>query len=266
MPETEKSAVKTIDRLVEILDYFTLEQRSLSLAELSSHLNLPKSTLHRFLMGLESHGVLRREENDKKWRLGYHLIVWGSRATESTTLREIARPFMCDLVAVTGETAILTVYHDHMVVIIDMCETAHSVRLKTEIGTQRAPHAGASSKVLLAYLPEEEVMAIIKEKGLPKLCTNTITDLHTLKEELERIRLRGYADSLEETDPGAWGVATPIFDWRGHVVGAVGLAGPTQRYSKDKLDQFVELCRKQANGISELLSVGIHPTSNKSIA
>lgn len=259
----DNSAVKTIDRLVEILDYFAHERRSLSLAELSAYLNLPKSTLHRFLTSLESHGVLRREEGDKKWRLGYHLIVWGGLATESTTLREIARPFMCDLVEVSGETAILTIYNDHEVIIIDMCETSYSVRLKMEIGAQRAPHAGASSKVLLAYLPEEEVMAIVKEKGLPKLCTNTITDIQKLKEELERIRSRGYAVSLEETDPGAWGVATPIFERRGRVVGAIGLAGPTQRYSKEKLDQFVELCRKQANGISELLSVGIHPARSK---
>jgi len=266
MTNMDNSAVKTIDRLVDILDYFAHERRSLSLAELSAYLNLPKSTLHRFLTSLESHGVLRREEGDKKWRLGYHLIVWGGLATESTTLREIARPFMCELVAVSRETAILTVYHDHEVIIIDMCETSYSVRLKMETGMQRAPHAGASSKVLLAYLPEEEVMAIVKEKGLPKLCTNTITDPSTLMEELERIRSRGYADSLEETDPGAWGVATPIFDWRGSVVGAIGLAGPTQRYSKEKLDQFVELCRKQADKISELLRVGIHPTSDENTA
>lgn len=247
----DNTAVKTVDRLVEILDYFTLEQHSLSLAEVSTHLNLPKSTLHRFLKSLETHGILRRDRNSKKWQLGYHLIAWGNLATESTTLREIARPFMCDLVDEAGETAILTIYHDHEVIVIDMCETSHSVRLKMAIGTQRAPHAGASSKVLLAYLPEEEVVAIVEEKGLPKLCTNTITDLPSLKEELKRIRLRGYADSLEETDLGAWGVATPIYDWRGCVAGAIGLAGPTQRYSKDKLDQFVELCRKQARQISE---------------
>ena len=103
-----------------------------------SYLNLPKSTLHRFLTSLESHGVLRREDGEKKWRLGYHLMAWGSLATESITLREIARPFMADLVSVSGETAILTIYHDHEVIVIDMCETSHSVRLKMETGTQRA--------------------------------------------------------------------------------------------------------------------------------
>jgi len=257
-------AVKTIDRFVQILDYFAQGHATVSLTELSDYLNLPKSTLHRFLTGLESNGILRRDTNDKKWRLGYHLIVWGAAAAESTTLREIAKPFMNELVADSGETAILTVYHDYEVFCIDMNETSHTLRLKMEVGVQRAAHAGASSKVLIAYLPEDEVMAIVKEKGLPKLCTNTITDVDELKVELARIRTRGYADSLEETDPGAWGVATPIRDWKGQVLGAIGLAGPTMRYSSEKVKQYADLCGKYAEKISAALSVSIRPVNKPS--
>ena len=160
----EPFAVKTIDRFVEILDYFAQGHTAVTLTELSEYLSLPKSTLHRFLIGLESHGIVRRDGNDKKWRLGYHLYAWGLAAAESNPLQEIARPFMSELVAASGETAILTVYQDHEVVCIDMIETNHTLRLKMEIGAQRAAHAGASSKVLIAYLPEDEVLEIVKEK------------------------------------------------------------------------------------------------------
>jgi IclR family KDG regulon transcriptional repressor len=258
----DTSAVKTIDRLVEILDYFAHCHAGLSLSELSEHLNLPKSTLHRFLVSLEAHGALRRDANDKKWFPGYKLIVWGSVAAENTTIREIAKPFMSDLRAASGEMAILTIYHAHEVICIDMSETSHPVRLNMKIGAQRAAHAGASSKVLIAYLSEEEVMAIVKEKGLPKLCTNTITDINVLKAELARIRVQGYADSLEETDPGAWGVATPIRDWKGQVVGAIGLAGPTLRYSEASVKEYASLCSKYAERISTALSASGHPMNN----
>lgn len=250
------STVTTIDRLVEILDYFAQGHTAVSLAELSDHLNLPKSTLHRFLFGLESHGILRREANNKKWQPGYHLIVWGSVAAENTMIRDIAKPFLSELAEASGEMAILTVYHAHEVICVDIVETSHPVRLRMKVGTQRAAHAGASSKILIAYLPEEEVMEIVKEKGLPKLCTNTITDVDVLKDELARIREQGYSDSLEETDLGAWGVATPIRDWRGQVVGAIGLAGPTLRYSKARVKQYAMLCREYADRISAKLSTG----------
>jgi DNA-binding IclR family transcriptional regulator len=250
------TAVKTLDRLVEVLDCFTREQPAWSLAELSTRLNAPKSTLHRFLTGLEAHGILRRDSYDKKWRLGYHSVIWGSVAAESTTLRDLAKPVVCELVETSGETAILTVYHDREVLCIDLCETPHPVRLRMAIGTRRPAHAGASSKVLMAYLPDDEIQAIVRERGLPKLCTNTITDLETLQVELARIRQQGYAESVEETDHGAWGVATPIRDWRGQVVAGIGVAGPTMRYSKEKVTQYVTLCRQAAERISALMRAG----------
>ncbi len=247
------TAVKTLDRLVEILDCFTRTQPVWSLAELSARLDTPKSTLHRFLTGLEAHDILRRDADDKRWRLGYRPVIWGSLATESTTLRDLAKPIMVDLAVASGETAILTVYHNGGVTCIDLCETHHPVQLRMEVGTRRAAHAGASSKALMAYLPEEEIQAIIRDRGLPKVCTNTITDLDTLRGELAKIREQGYAASVEETDPGAWGIATPIRDWRGQVVGAIGVAGPTMRYTAEKVQEYVRLCRQAAEEISARL-------------
>ena len=108
----------------------------------------------------------------------------------------------------------------------------------------------------MAYLPEAEIDAIIHEKGLPKLCTNTITDPEVLRIELGQIRALGYALSLEETDPGAWGVAAPVRDWKGEVIGAVGIAGPTQRYEAARLQDYAVLCRQAANNVTALLRAG----------
>jgi DNA-binding IclR family transcriptional regulator len=249
----QDSTVKTVDRLVQILDCFTRDRSTWSLADLSAHLKVPKSTLHRILVSLEMHHLLRRNEDDKKWRLGYRLFIWGNLAAESTSLRDIARPFMCKLVEQSGETAILTVYQDSRVICIDICETSHPVRLNMVVGAHNPPHAGASSKALTAYLPEDELETLIREYGLPKLCVNTITDPAMLKAELAAIRARGYADSFEETDVGAWGVATPIRRWDGQVLGAIGLAGPTMRYSVPKIREYAELCRLTADQITSLL-------------
>lgn len=252
----DASQVKTINRLVGVLDCFTQETPAWSLVDLSVHLDLPKSTLHRFLVGLEANGILRRDTHDRKWRLGYRLFVWGNLAVEGDGLRHIARPILHTLTGETGETTLLTVYHNHEVICTEKVETSHHVRLSLEIGMRRACHAGASSKALMAYLPEAEINAIISEKGLPKLCTNTITDPARLKAELDQVRAQGYALSLEETDLGAWGVAAPIRDWRGEVFGAVGIAGPTQRYEASRVQEYATLCRLAADKVSALLRTG----------
>ena len=249
----DHSSVRTIDRFVDVLDCFSRDRPAWSLSELSSRLGLPKSTLHRFLVGLEHHGLLRRGHEDGKWRLGHRLFIWGSLAAESTGVRQVALPILRDLAETTGETVLLTEYHEHQVICIDKIETNRSVRIALQVGARRAPHAGASSKVLMAYLPEAEIDSIIQEKGLPRYCDRTITDPRILARELDQIRQCGYALSYEETDQGAWGIATPIRNWEGEVVAALGVAGPTVRFSDDLAQRYVKLCCDAAGRVSMLL-------------
>jgi DNA-binding IclR family transcriptional regulator len=257
------SSVKTVDRLVRVVDCFSPENPTWSLAEFSTHLGLPKSTLHRFLASLESHGILRRDPADKRWRLGYRLVTWGELAAESTGLRHIALPIMQELVSTTGETVVLTVYQDQEVVCIEKVETRHPVRLRLDVGTRHPPHAGASSKVLMAYLSEKEIQAIIRDRGLPKVCINTITDPDELLAELARIRELGYAESTEETDPGAWGVATPINGLNGDVVAAIGIVGPSLRFTDELAQEYVALCREAAHRITTQLRTGVEQDNGR---
>jgi DNA-binding IclR family transcriptional regulator len=247
------TSVTTVDRLVRVLDSFSAERSTWSLADLSAHLDLPKSTLHRFLTSLEAHGILRRNPGDKLWRLGYRLVTWGHLAESVTGLRHVARPVLQDLAKDTGEMAMLTVYDNEEVVCIDKIETSHSVRLALEVGMRHPPHAGASSKILMAYLPEHEIQQIIRTRGLPKICRNTITDSDDIVTELAKIKEKGYAESIEETDTGAWGVATPIYARDGRVVAAIGIAGPTLRFSEELSQRYASLCCKAAHEISMLL-------------
>ncbi len=245
--------VRTINRLVEILDSFSSRPSGWSLAELSNHLGLPKSTLHRFLVALETHGILQRDPRDRRWQLGYRPLLWSRLAANHGGLHLVARPVMESLAAVTGETVLLTTYQSGEVICVGKVDSPHAVRLAMEMGTRRPPHAGASSKVLMAYLPEGEIEAIIR-RGLPRLCTNTITDPQALRAELARIREQGYAFSVEETDVGAWGVATPIRNPRGEVIAAIGIAGPTFRLDEERIRQYVYLCLQAAEQISRALS------------
>jgi DNA-binding IclR family transcriptional regulator len=248
------TAVQTVDRLVKIIESFSSSRRSWTLTDLSEHLDLPKSTLHRFLCSLEAHGILRQDEASKQWHLGYRLLVWGSLAQKSTALQDVARPIMRDLTAETGETTLLTVYQTQEVICVEKVESSHPVRLALEVGVRRPPNAGASSKALMAFLPEEEIDKIVRSQGLPKLCVNTITDRDELNAELKRIREQGYAQSLEETDLGAWGVATPIRGWEGEVIAAIGLAGPILRFGDELVQKYAAQCEEAAKRISSALN------------
>jgi DNA-binding IclR family transcriptional regulator len=197
--------------------------------------------------------MLYREPNGRGYRLGYLLIRWGILSQASISLRSLALPVLHQLAAETGESAILSVRVGYAGIWIEMIESRHPVRLAMRVGQHLQLHAGASSKVLWAFLPPARVEDILAHIELKPLCTQTITDKALLLEELERIRQRGYATSFEETDPGAMGVAAPVFDHSGQPVAGIGVAAPINRVPPARVPEIAGPVVAASQQLSRLL-------------
>jgi IclR family KDG regulon transcriptional repressor len=249
-----QNPIKSVSRLVAILNCFTADRPSWPLTELSKHLGWPKATTHRYLKVLETYGLLYRSREDKSFRLGYKLYMWGSLAAEAMPLREIARPIMQKLKEETGEMVVLMTYHNQEVVCIEKIDTEKRLRVALDIGRHQAPHASSSCRVIMAFLPEAEIMNIIREKGLPKICENTITDADTLLAKLGEVRAKGYAHSCEEVDPDVCGISAPIFDHKGAVIAGISVLGPIYRFTEDLVEPYSKLVKEAARKITEQLS------------
>jgi len=173
---SETSAVRTVNRISDILNCFTSEQPLLNLTTISNTLNLPKSTCHRLLTALEAQGFLARDTAGRGYRLGYQLLYWGMVAQTTLDLRNEALPSLQALCETTGETAILSIRDGNVGICLAMVESSQSVRLTMQVGRRIMLHAGASSKVLWAFLPEPEIRQILAEIELSPVQVNTITD------------------------------------------------------------------------------------------
>jgi DNA-binding IclR family transcriptional regulator len=251
--------LKGLEKTLRVLDLFTVERPEWGLLELSEAASMPVSTLHRIITVLKRHGLVAQDPQSKKYGLGYGSIDLGRRASSGLPIRQIATPTMRRLAEQTGETIVLTVLNDmrDRAVCIERIESRHDLRLHLEVGERSYLHAGASSKVLLAYLPDEHVSELARRVGLPILAHNTIRDLGALQEELQRIREDGYAFSREETNPGAWGVAVPILDNEKKAIAALGIASPTSRHTDDVQSRFIALTIEAGRDISQAL--GLRP-------
>jgi IclR family transcriptional regulator, KDG regulon repressor len=215
------------------------------------------STLHRIITVLRRHGLVTQDPQSKRYRLGYGAIDLGRRAASGINIRHVSEPVMRRIAEQTGETVILTVLNDahDRSVCIERIESRHDLRLHLEVGEQSYLHAGASSKVLLAYLPRADVVELVRRVGLPSLAHNTIADLAALEEDLRRIRENGYAFSSEETNPGTWGVAVPILDPEQRALAAVGIAAPTSRHSDDTQRRFIAVTMEAGREIGAALGL-----------
>jgi IclR family acetate operon transcriptional repressor len=106
---------------------------------------------------------------------------------------------------------------------------------------------------MLAFLPENEVRAILEQYPLVKKTPRTITQKKHLLVHLASVRERAVALDLEENLTGVICVAAPIFDKTGRVIAGISLSGPASRM-EPKLTEVQEEIRSSAKTLSRMLS------------
>jgi DNA-binding IclR family transcriptional regulator len=109
---------------------------------------------------------------------------------------------------------------------IEQVQSPKHIRMAFEIGQMLPLHAGAASRVLLAYTPPE----VIERALTTELATYTAStpDVSKLRRQLDGIHATGTATSRSEFIAGAFAVAVPVFHGEA-VVAAPALAGPATR-------------------------------------
>lgn len=236
--------LKSLRTAADILARFTRQTPTQESGEIIRALGLSRSTGYRFLHGMIQLGFLDRDPATGQLRLGLSFIQLGHLAQEQFALVQVARPFMEELAQETQETVLLAFLRNGRAYCAEKVESTQRIRLSFDRGASLPLHAGASSKVLLAQLPIQEVVRVIRRAGLPRYTANTITSPDRLKRELAEIRRRGYAISSEEVDPGAWAISAPILGSHDGTIAGLTLSGPLQRLTRTREADWIEaVCR-----------------------
>ena len=111
-------------------------------------------------------------------------------------------------------------------------------------------------KVLLAQLDGQQLDALIAEFGLEPWTERTITDRDALLVELARIRERGHALEDEEYDTGLRSIAAPVREHTGQVVAALGILGPLDRLTDERIARLTDAVTTAAGAFSRSLGAG----------
>jgi DNA-binding IclR family transcriptional regulator len=249
-----KGRNSTADRAIDVLLLFDDHGPVLSALDVSERLSMPRSTTYRYLQSLRSYGLVEDDQASGGFRLGPRVLQLARVARKGLGVPEIALPFMRELAEQTGEAAILTRRMGQMVVCVERVESKHRIRLTYERGNTLPPHAGASAKVLLAWLPEKELAEMFRSVELTRYTDRTVTDPKALAQELACIREHGYAVSYGEVDPGVRGVAAPVFGAEGEVVAGLSTVGPAFRLDDAALPNVIEATQRSAEAISQRLA------------
>ena len=243
----QTSSIKILDKTLRLLSLFGSESPEWGVTEMSDHSGLPKSTVYRILRVLLKHEFLAQDPVSKRFRLGLGALELGHHAYQGLDLRDFALPVLSAAAEKSGETVTLQVLNQSRdrVVCIERVQQSSGLHLIMDIGNTAPLHAGASSRALLAFMPDEEIEVVLSS-ALEALTPHTIISPEQLRTELQQVRDNGYAVSFEETDLGAAGVAVPIFDARGAAVASITIAGPVTRLNRETYAKYAELAIEAA--------------------
>lgn len=255
MREAKGPRVNAVHRGLQILELLAEQQKGWSTSDISRRLKIPKSTTSYLLHTLLARGYLRREDNSN-YRLSMKMLALGGQAQHGVVVRDVALPFLRRLVAETQITGHLAVLEGSEAIYIERVPSPGFIQIDTWVGRRMPLHSTSSGKALLAFLPDEQVEALLRITGLTRSTPKTIVSLPRLKQELKKVRESGFALDNEENTVGVRCVAAPIFDRHGKVAAALSLTGPVQQITDDELPKVSEKVREAARQMT--LALGGH--------
>lgn len=244
--------LKSIVKLVAILDCFSTLERQLSVAEIAKKTKIPRGTAHRIIRTMKDLGLLEQERQRDQYRLGMKLFEVGTTVLANMDLHREAKSSVEALTRVTGETVHLSVFDSINSTVINRTDPEGN-RVNTLFVLESSPaHATSSGKAALAFQPEAAIQKFIS-LGLRRIAPNTITDPKLLMEELLTIRRRGYAIDNEELNPGTRCVGAPIRNSSGRVFAAISVSGSARRFTDERIEAFSSLVIHYAGAVSAQL-------------
>lgn len=246
--------VRAVERAVEIL--VAVGERDMRLIELSSQVGLHRASVARLAETLVTSGMLTRDSN-LRYSLGPRLVrLAGHLLLRYRRVAELLREPLRRLWDATRETVTVNVRVDLERLCVAELPTPQPIGYRAGVGTRVPLHAGATSKVLLAFLPDDERKEVLSRLTLGAVASRTVTSLDVLNEQLDRIRRQGYAVSSSEHITSGAAASVPVFDLTGRVVAAVSIHGPESRLTEPTLHEYAALLMREIRPLGVVFSDG----------
>jgi DNA-binding IclR family transcriptional regulator len=216
--------VEATVRAVEILDALA-DGGELGTTDVARRTGISASTVSRQLGTLTRVGLVEHVPATGRYRLGVRVLTLANAVLGRLNLRDVARPHLEELVRAVGETATLSIPGDRDAITVDFVPTDRYLQGVTRLGRPSVGHASSAGKVMLAFGD------VAWPRGkLAAFTPHTITDPAALAAEIDRVRSQGYAEAIEEREPGLSAIAAPVWGSSGGLAAIVALQGPTSRF------------------------------------
>lgn len=228
----EGGGIQVIARAAAILRALKNVRSGLSLAQIATRVDLPRSTVQRIVNALLEEDLVISAGPEGGYRLGPEIHAL-SRSGKIDIV-ELVRPHIVALSQATGETVDFSILRGSEVLFLDQVTGTHRLRAVSAVGDIFPLTNTANGKCCLALLDPERARALIR-KELPGT-----RKLNTVLAEIAEVRRTGIGFNHEEHTVGISAVGIGFRDAAGGIY-AISVPVPTSRFAAIQDDIIREL-------------------------
>ncbi|GHV92655.1 IclR family transcriptional regulator [Spirochaetia bacterium] len=212
-----------VQKTIDILFYLSNHPNGVKLSAIAEELKFPKTTVHDILKTLMKNDFVHYINDEKKiYSVGSQIYAIGITYLESSTLFQIAKPYLILLADKYEKTTFISKRHHDRVTCVYKYASPYAKAPTGNIGDQKRLHSTAIGKCYLAFDPE--AAPLVDTIDLIPFTPHTITSREALKEHLGQLRNLGYSYEQRESHERMACVAAPVFSSNA-MVGTISMTG-----------------------------------------
>ena len=247
-----------VKRVIEIIKLIVQEHRQFGVTHISNALSINKSTVFGVLRALQAEGFVVKDPATKKYTMGPGLFELSTMIFKRTDLATLARPFLEKLSEHVGETVILGARENNHLKFLEVVEARKDLKISSQVGARIPITVGATGKVVLSFMEDDEIVNLLKDRGLPQFTEKSITDISLFLGEVAKVRKLGYALDFDEYLKGTMAVAAPIRAGK-RLIGVVWVVGFTSAMDDAKVAEITDQVTTTSRAIGRVIQSEIVP-------
>lgn len=236
-----KNPIQVADRLFLVMEILA-ETGPVTLAELCSHLDLNKSTVHRLLSSLIYMEYVKQDSETGKYALSFKLLNLSNKLLSHIDILDTVRPCLRKLSAEIGETVHFVQLDGLDAVYICKEESQqNSIRMVSKVGSRIPLYCSGVGKAMMADMDSTRIQTIWYDSDIKKLTPHTIIDYTQFLEKIKEVSTKGYALDDEENELGVRCIAVSIPDYKGRTKYALSVSAPIGRMSDERIEELAKI-------------------------
>lgn len=248
-----KNPVQSAERIFQVMETLA-DHGEMGLMELSTALDLHKSTVHRLLMSLIYMGYAKQDEATQKYMLSYKVVNMAGKDPRADGYSAGGKAvYGTSLGPVRGKRCIWCSARATISYIYKIEAKVGTIRMVSHVGMVHPMYCSGVGKAIMATLPDEEVKKIWNESIIEKKTDKTITDFSQMQEVLDEVRQNGYALDDEENEKGVRCIAACLHGYQKEVKYAFSISGPTSRMTRERVRELAVDVKKVQEELSREL-------------